>query len=277
MSSEELRKIVAKDSNTRLIKELTVGQDVLGEQAISRLDRVHLIGHVTALRMLNANSWSVKSLVPNFDPSKSVFVGLDTGDLVQAGDQKGDGGEGQGASVEKSSDTSLLLVSMINLMQQQMRAAEEKEARREELRIEKEAQNQELRLAEKRAAEEKEARRDELRVAEMKAVEERARKVEEARLMEFRAAEERAISLENLRREELRFSEQRKADEIRLTGELARQLEEDKRVERERLDDRVEVRLAKALKVMRSVLYCMPTDSLNLTLYFQHIWRKCLQ
>src|SRR6267154_5506880 len=99
-SLEELRKIVQKDSDTRLSNELRIGQDVLGENAIAKLSRIQLIAHVVALRAMLEQSTAVKSLVSNYDPSRAEALLLEWEEGVKVQEEKGVGATAQAVGGE---------------------------------------------------------------------------------------------------------------------------------------------------------------------------------
>src|SRR6267154_515086 len=147
LTVENVRKIVQKDSDSRLVQELKVGQDVLGEQAILKLDRARLIAHVVALRIQSGQTFAVKGLVQDYDPSKASVESfeLESAAAVKVGELKGVVTGVQGASADKPLDVNILFMSMMSVMQEQMRVSEERALKAEELR------KSDLRLSEEKA------------------------------------------------------------------------------------------------------------------------------
>ena len=68
LTKAEIHKIVNKDSNERLISELTRGQNKLSVQQIRALTRPVLVANVTALRFVAGQSNAVQNIVQGFIP-----------------------------------------------------------------------------------------------------------------------------------------------------------------------------------------------------------------
>src|SRR6267154_856660 len=266
LSDEVVRKMVVKDSVSRLQQELSRCQSVYSEKEIGEMTKYQLVGLVTLLRQMNHSTASCKNKVTDFNPKNATFFEDDnvTKDRSQSLSEVADSGVGSldmprfGISQLMShslASTRDDVVAKLELMQMQMKLdSDEKERNREERdRIRKEEMDERERVR----REDKEERD----LKEKKDKEERDLKKEERDLKEKKDKEERDLK-EKKEKEEKEEKEQRrferelkdKAEQDLRRSELAAMLLQDKldREERERIrldrdikdrEDRAEDRL----------------------------------
>src|SRR3954470_13660724 len=84
LSDKTIRRIVKKDSDTRLRTELLGCQSILTQIEIDSLPRVSLVGYVTLIRQLNKASTSCRNKITDFDPKNSKIVESDNDELAKS-------------------------------------------------------------------------------------------------------------------------------------------------------------------------------------------------
>jgi len=73
LSDEVVRKMVVKDSVSRLQQELSRCQSVYSEKEIGEMTRYQLVGLVTLLRQMNHSTSSCKNKISDFNPKNATF------------------------------------------------------------------------------------------------------------------------------------------------------------------------------------------------------------
>src|SRR3989442_10483975 len=108
LSDKIIRRIVKKDSDSRLRAELLGCQSILTQTQIDSLPRATLIGYVTLIRQLNKTSISCRNKVPNFDPKNSKIFEDDNEASAKSQSLSDDLISGEGSVLsKKSSDDSV--------------------------------------------------------------------------------------------------------------------------------------------------------------------------
>ncbi len=64
----ELHKKVVKENSDRLRQELLVGQSFFSVEKVDSMPRTDLVENVSKLRKITGQPYSVKNLIPGFDP-----------------------------------------------------------------------------------------------------------------------------------------------------------------------------------------------------------------
>ena len=294
----ELRKTVQKDSSDRLQQELKLGQTIFDDNAIIKLSRPELISYVTALRKLAGQTTAVRSVVPGFDPSKVTIMASSS--IVSAPASAVVAAASDLTKSTDVADSTSLMSAMMQMMAMQM---EERRlaAAANDAKLKKEEDDRREAAAERReAAEERRLAREiaaEDRRLSLATHEARMRKEEQDRQA---AAEERRLTVEALRVAQAQAELQRKIDADvfqRLEEERHKTSQEQIKMMKESADaaakrhdmdqaraDRLEaksredssrkdIRLKRAHDVMKGVLYPMPSEANDLTLYFENVDR----
>ena len=267
---EALKVIVQKDSSERLQAELLVGQGVLDEKAVKNLSRIQLVSFVVHLRSCAGQNTSVKTLVPSFDASKVVMfkslTELEEGAKGELGASTPGKGATKGAQEggQEKTDPTVMFMSMLSAFHEERKAEQvrlekrdrerDEERKAEQLRLEQERKTEQLRLEKRDQEKEQERKAEQLRLE--KREQERDNERREARLRFERQGSDRNIELQSI--EEERRDETRRRDTERIT-----RLELDQ--------NKKDMRIAKALKVMRNLSYKMPTEPMALGLYFKNM------
>ena len=291
VSDKSIYERASKDSDERLRNELKRAQDFFESKDIDSMTRTDLIVNASKLRKLAGQIESVKTLISGFNPNQ---MSLDLDDFGNVSTPSTPSGSHLTREVGTASprflppvpvqpsDTAAMMAMFMTMMNSQA------EQRKEEARlIREEAERKELRLAEERKEEARlireEAERKELRLAE--------ERKEESRLQREEADRKDRLLREELERKEIRLAEDRKTEvEIRkkeLENQLAaiekqsklfeassreasdRYLEDRDRVRAEA--KKLESRLAKAHTLMKPLMYAMPSDPNELTLYLDNM------
>src|SRR5206468_941522 len=119
ITEEELRKIVVKESSSRLKLELGVGQRVLSESQITSLDRKHLVAYIVAMRSMALQQTPVKILVSGFDPNKVKVLGE-----IDAGEECEEQMEAEASEVK--GDSYSMMMQMMMMFQKEAREDRER-------------------------------------------------------------------------------------------------------------------------------------------------------
>src|SRR5437867_5230362 len=83
LSDKSIRRIVKKDSDSRLRTELLGCQSILTQIEIDSLPRATLVGYVTLLRQLNKAPTSCRNKITDFDPKNSKIMESDSDSPVE--------------------------------------------------------------------------------------------------------------------------------------------------------------------------------------------------
>jgi len=243
----QLRRVVIKDSNERLIDEMKCAQNVFDDVAVNNMSRNELLTYVCMLRALAGQTHAVRHIVSGFDPSQAEFSAsaIDQDDDFALSDVSADVKESDFNVFQSMPavpmDTTALLASMIQIMQSQMIAATDRENREKSEKMKWENQQREERIEKER-----------------KETEER----EERQRRDAAGAQERNIILESLRLAQIQADKR-----LELEQQRAERIETRAEAESSRRD----VRLQKAVNVMKGILYHMPYDVTGILLYFKNV------
>src|SRR3989442_1778540 len=102
LSDKTIRRIVKKDSDSRLRTELLGCQSILTQIEIDSLPRATLVGYVTLLRQLNKAPTSCRNKITDFDPKNSKIVDGDNEELAKSKSFSDDLISGEGSTLSKS-------------------------------------------------------------------------------------------------------------------------------------------------------------------------------
>src|SRR3989442_3259338 len=198
LSDKTIRRIVKKDSDSRLRTELLGCQSILTQIEIDSLPRATLVGYVTLLRQLNKAPTSCRNKITDFDPKNSKIVDGDNEELAKSKSLSDDLISGEGSNLSKShtktqsvgptsesSDIAKGIELLIAMQRDERieRERKEKECREERWCLEREERQERERL--------REDRRREREMKECKDNEERQRVKEEKEAKEQRIKEEK--------------------------------------------------------------------------------------
>ena len=156
ISIDELKKVVQKENDSRLIFELKCGQRSFSETETAAMNREDLIKYVTILRQLNGSTQAVRQHIIDFDTSYSVnFDNLAASNVVTGHDTDTTNITDNSAISQPPNDLASMFALMMSHMQQQERnRREELDLRKEEMRL----QRQNDKSREERLAKEANAR-----------------------------------------------------------------------------------------------------------------------
>src|SRR2546425_10286583 len=107
LSDKSIRRIVKKDSDSRLRTELLGCQSILTQIEIDSLPRATLVGYVTLLRQLNKATTSCRNKITDFDPKNSKIMESDSEELDKSKSLSDDLISGDESTVKKSHDDSV--------------------------------------------------------------------------------------------------------------------------------------------------------------------------
>src|SRR5437867_722738 len=102
LSDKTIRRIVKKDSVSRLRTELLGCQSLLTQIEIDSLSRATLVGYVTLMRQLNKSSNACRNKIPDFDPKNSIISEGDDEEIAKSKSLSDDLILGEGSSLSKS-------------------------------------------------------------------------------------------------------------------------------------------------------------------------------
>src|SRR3989442_3814827 len=102
LSDKTIRRIVKKDSVSRLRTELLGCQSLLTQIEIDSLSRATLVGYVTLIRQLNKSSNACRNKIPDFDPKNSIISEGDDEEIAKSKSLSDDLILGEGSSLSKS-------------------------------------------------------------------------------------------------------------------------------------------------------------------------------
>src|SRR3989441_2834112 len=102
LSDKSIRRIVKKDSDSRLKTELLGCQSILTQIEIDSLPRATLVGYVTLLRQLNKAPTSCRNKITDFDPKNSKIMESDSEELAKSKSLSDDLISGEGSTLSKS-------------------------------------------------------------------------------------------------------------------------------------------------------------------------------
>ena len=139
VSIEELRKIVTKESDDRLLAELKCGQKHFNETTLGLMKRDELIKHVTCLRELNGQTIAVKAHINAFDVLQTTT--MQTSSMTNTASAVGN-------PTQINTPTSSDMSGMFALLMQQMQQQQQQMQQQQQL-----AQQQMLKQEQQRAAE----------------------------------------------------------------------------------------------------------------------------
>src|SRR2546425_1205081 len=189
LKDKVIRRIVKKDSDSRLRTELLGCQSILTQIEIDSLPRATLIGYITLIRQLNKASTSCRNKISDFDPKNSKILESDNEENAKSKSLSDDLILGEASTLSKShtmtqsigpTSESSDITKSIELLIAMQREERIERQRKEELK-----EIREKELLEIRDRKEKEERDDRLRI-------EREDKQERERIREDRRIEREA-------------------------------------------------------------------------------------
>src|SRR2546425_4716092 len=242
LSDKTIRRIVKKDSISRLRTELLGCQSLLTQTEIDSLPRATLVGYVTLIRQLNKSSNACRNKIPDFDPKNSIISEGDDEEIAKSKSLSDDLILGEGSSLSKShtmtqsigptiESTSDIAKSIDFLIAMQREERIERQ-RKEELKELKERE-----LLELRDRKEKEDRDERWRI-------EREDKIERERVREERRIEREERDRKDKEEREMRdrkLKEEKKAKEQKEKDEKQK-LKEEKEAKEQRIKDEREAK-----------------------------------
>src|SRR5437867_1349591 len=259
----EVRAQTQRDSSDRLVAEGILGQTARGKDFLKALDREQLVEFVALMRLSLGQKESVKGEIQGYDPDKAKekFLKATAAQAAIAGTQ---------TEMEK----------LITLMMKQMEAAEKnKKEEREEMAKREERLRE---IAEKNKKEEREEmirnRQIEMEIADKNHQMEIAYRQSiferDTKLKEEAEAKDRTMQLALADKELAQMQERQailesvkimqKAFEDKSERDIARVREK---------DEKREIRFQKASKLLKNILYFLPTEAgtSSLLIYFRNI------
>src|SRR2546425_9145109 len=102
LSDKSIRRIVKKDSDSRLRTELLDCQSILTQIEIDSLPRATLVGYVTLPRQLNKAPTSCRNKITDFDPKNLKIMEGDNDELAKSKSLSDDLILGEGSTLSKS-------------------------------------------------------------------------------------------------------------------------------------------------------------------------------
>src|SRR5437867_881595 len=259
LSDKIIRRIVKKDSDSRLRAELLGCQSLLTQTEIDSLPRATLVGYVTLIRQLNKSSISCRNKIPDFDPKNSKISDVDDEEVAKSKSLSDDIILGEGSILSKShtmtqsigptnesSDIVRSIDFLITMQREErierqrkedlkeikdkelleMRERKETEERNERWRIEREDKKERERVKEERRIEREDRDRKDKEAKEVK--EQRIKDEKEAR--EQKEKDEKQKMKEEKEAKELRIKEEKEAKELKDNQQrLQDQLDRDQR------------------------------------------------
>src|SRR5437867_4065073 len=259
LSDKIIRRIVKKDSDSRLRAELLGCQSLLTQTEIDSLPRATLVGYVTLIRQLNKSSISCRNKIPDFDPKNSKISDVDDEEVAKSKSLSDDIILGEGSILSKShtmtqsigptNESSDIVRSIDFLLTMQreerierqrkedlkeikdkelleMRERKETEERNERWRIEREDKKERERVKEERRIEREDRDRKDKEAKEAK--EQRIKEEKEAR--EQKEKDEKQRMKEEKELKEQRIKEEKEAKELKDNQQrLQDQLDRDQR------------------------------------------------
>src|SRR6267154_916561 len=301
LSDEVVRKMVVKDSVSRLQQELSRCQSVYSEKEIGEMTKYQLVGLVTLLRQMNHSTASCKNKVTDFNPKNATFFEDDnvTKDRSQSLSEVADSGVGSldmprfGISQLMShslASTRDDVVAKLELMQMQMKLdRDEKERNREErdrIRKEEMDERERVRKEDKEERDLKEKKdKEERDLKEKKEKEEKEqrrfeREVKDKAEQDLRKSELAAMLLQDKldreERERIRLDRDIKDREDRAEDRLQDRKFYEMRLNDEKLDklkheSRFDIRLKRAADAIRASASVMPDDVKGLITFFKNM------
>src|SRR3989441_328445 len=248
LSDKTIRRIVKKDSDSRLRTELLGCQSILTQIEIDSLPRATLVGYVTLLRQLNKAPTSCRNKITDFDPKNSKIMESDSEELAKSKSISDELISGEESTLSKShtmtqsigptsesSDIAKGIELLIAMQRDERieRERKEKEYRDERWRIETEERKERERM--------REDRRIERETKERKDNEERQRIKEEKEAKEQRIKEERETKERKDNEERQRVNDEKEAKEQRIKEERETKERKDNE-ERQRVKDEKEAK-----------------------------------
>src|SRR3989441_9144719 len=102
LSDKSIRRIVKKDSDSRLRTELLDCQSILTQIEIDSLPRATLVGYVTLPRQLNKAPTSCRNKITDFDPKNLKIMEGDNDELAKSKSLSDDLISGEESTLSKS-------------------------------------------------------------------------------------------------------------------------------------------------------------------------------
>src|SRR2546425_4792314 len=272
----EVRAQTQKDSTDRLLAEGILGQTARGKEFLEALDREQLVEFVSLMRISLGQKDSVKSEIKGYDPDKAKEKFL-----------KATGATAQAAIAGTQTE----MEKLMTLMMKQMEIAEKnkKEEREETAKREERARE----IAEKNKKEEREEmirnRKEEMGIAEKNRqvemeIAEKNRQMEIAyrqsmferdnKLKEEAEAKDRTMQLALADKELAQMQERQAILESVKIMQKAFEDKSERNIARVReKDEKREIRFQKASKLLKNILYFLPTEAgtSSLLIYFRNI------
>src|SRR3989442_379372 len=283
----EVRAQTQKDPSDRLVAEGILGQTARGKDFFEALDREQLVEFVALMRLSLGQKESVKCEIKGYDPDKAKEKFL-----------KATGATAQAAIAGTQTE----MEKLMTLMMKQMEIAEKKEERSREIAEKKEERLREI--AEKNKKEEREERerkeerlreemirnrKEEMEIAEKNRqiemeIAEKNRQMEIAyrqsiferdnKLKEEAEAKDRTMQLA-LADKELAQMQDRQAilESVKIMQKAFEDKSERDIARVREKDEKREIRSQQASKLLRNILYFLPTDAgtSSLLIYFRNI------
>src|SRR3989442_1414747 len=233
LSDKIIRRIVKKDSDSRLRAELLGCQSLLTQTEIDSLPRATLVGYVRLIRQLNKSSISCRNKIPDFDPKNSKISDVDDEEVAKSKSLSDDIILGEESILSKShtmtqsigpTNESSDIVRSIDFLIAMQREERIERQRKEDL---KEIKDKEL--LEMRERKETEERNERWRI-EREDKKERERVKEEKEAREQKEKDEKHKMKEEKEAKELRIKEEKEAKELKDNQQrLQDQLDRDQR------------------------------------------------
>src|SRR2546425_7065337 len=225
LSDKTIRRIVKKDSISRLRTELLGCQSLLTQTEIDSLPRATLVGYVTLIRQLNKSSNACRNKIPDFDPKNSIISEGDDEEIAKSKSLSDDLILGEGSSLSKSHTMTQSIGSTIEFTSDIAKSIDFLIAMQREERIERQRKEDQKELKERELSELKEKKEREL--SELKEKKERE-------LLELKEKKEREL-IETRERKEKEDRDERWRIEREDKKERER-VREERRIEREERD-----------------------------------------
>src|SRR2546425_3428839 len=220
LSDKTIRRIVKKDSISRLRTELLGCQSLLTQTEIDSLPRATLVGYVTLIRQLNKSSNACRNKIPDFDPKNSIISEGDDEEIAKSKSLSDDLILGEGSSLSKSHTMTQSIGPTIESTSDIAKSIDFLIAMQREERIERQRKEELKELKERELLELKEKKEREL-------LELRDRKEKEDRDERWRIEREDKIERERVREErrieredrDRKLKEEKEAKEQRIKDE----------------------------------------------------------
>src|SRR5437867_7465289 len=235
LSDKTIRRIVKKDSVSRLRTELLGCQSILTQLEIDSLSRAELVGYVTLIRQLNKSSTSCRNKIPDFDPRNSIISEGDEEEIAKSKSVSDDLILREGSSLSKSHTMTQSIGSTIEFTSDIAKSIDFLIAMQREERIERQRKEDQKELKDRELLELKEKKEREL-------IETRERKEKEDRDERWRIEREDKKERERVREERRIEREERDRKDKEEREIRDRKLKEEKEAKEQRIKDEREAK-----------------------------------